>query len=268
MAVLLGILLQPFTFLYLNKVKIFWIYFLLVAVTLIVDWYLQFYISFVFSVVCPIHAYVIYKSYDAALLRRWYSRWWGIPTIYIALFIPVFCIRSFLYEPFSIPAASMSPSLNVGDNIIVKKSGYGSYGTYGLSVFNAGVSDSTMMQRGKIYAFYPPHSDIPFVKRLIALPGDTVELRGKEVQINGERLKTTLMYETDSSTVYEETIDNSSYFIKQHIGRPFMAGADLVIPENRYFFLGDNRDNSSDSRVWDTVPDDRILGEVVYVFRK
>lgn len=166
------------------------------------------------------------------------------------------------------PSRSMQPTLNVGDYIIVKKLGFGGYGTFGLSLLNTGISENTNIQRGKVYVFYPPHKDVPFVKRLIAIPGDTVELQGKQLFVNGLLLDTTLMYETEFSAVYEETLDKTSYLIQRISRRPSIVNKKIVVPANNYFFLGDNRDNSMDSRVWGTVANDRFLGEVVHVFSK
>src|SRR5690606_7829840 len=108
--------------------------------------------------------------------RRWFSRWWAIPAIYLSFLLPIFITRTFFYEPFSIPASSMSPSINTGDIIIVKKYGYGSYSAYGVKLFNSENASNIDFVRGNIHAFYPPHTDVPYVKRLIGKPGDTIEI--------------------------------------------------------------------------------------------
>jgi signal peptidase I len=232
----------------------------------VIDWYLDGYYGLLFSIVCPVHAYFVIKRHDSSIIRQWYSRWWGIPVIYLSILIPIFVVRSFLYEPFNIPAASMSPTLNPGDYIVVKKLGYGTYGTYGFSLLNTPVSDSRRMVRGKIYVFYPPHGDYPFVKRLIAIPGDTLRLDAERIVLNGKELEISFMYEVDSVRVYEEKLNGVAYEIQRMAYRQRLNVAEFVIPDGSYFFMGDNRDNSADSRSWGLVSTSRIIGEVVYVF--
>jgi len=130
-AILLGLLLQAFTFLYLNRPKLFWFYFLFSCIVSIIDWKYQTLFAAVFSLICPIHAYFVVKSFEHSNERAWYSKWWGIPTIYVAFFTAVFAFRSFLYEPFVFPAASMQPTIDQGNHIIVQKLGYRTYGTCG-----------------------------------------------------------------------------------------------------------------------------------------
>ncbi len=266
-AVILGVLLQPLTFLYINKSRLFWAYFVVVVTASAIDWYLETLYSLIFSIICPLHAYFVVKYYDLSLPRSWYSRWWGILSIYASFLIPVFLIRSFFYEPFSIPGASMSPTLNIGDNIIVKKVGYGTYGTYGVSVLNTDISEDKLLERGKVYVFYPPHTKIPFVKRLIAIPGDTVEVSNGQILLNGQELSKEFIYSNNSGKVYKESLDANSYSIQRFNYHPQYDTEKITLPEKSYFFMGDNRDKSSDSRVWGLVSSSSILGEVVYIFR-
>jgi len=266
-AVLVGVLLQPMTFLYVQKVKLFWLYFLLTSFIAIIDWYCQVYFTALFSLVCPVHAYVVAKRIEPTDSRKWYSLWWGIPLIYALIITSTFMIRSFFYEPFSIPASSMSPYLNVGDHVIVKKYGFGTYGTYGISIINGTVADDVQLVRGRVYVFYPPHKDgIPFVKRLIGLPGDRVSIGGRSISINDEILPSVLVSVDGGVSIFEESNNGVTYQIQRSklTQRPF----NIMVPDNQYFFLGDNRDNSSDSRRWGGVQKNRFLGEVVYVLNK
>lgn len=266
-AILLGIILQSFTFLYLNRPKVFWAYFILSCVVSIGDWKYGTLYAASFSLICPIHAYFVIRSFEHSNVRGWYSRWWGIPAIFSVFFTAVFLFRSFLYEPFVFPSASMQPTINQGNHIIVQKLGYGTYGTYGVNLINSEISSTNLMQRGKLYAFYPPHKHIPFVKRLIAIPGDTIAIRGNDIKINGSLLATNLLYEAGQVIVYEQQLGNITHSIQRIKMRPSRDMEEVIVPENSYFFMGDNRDNSADSRFWGYVTSDSIIGEVVYVIK-
>lgn len=265
-AILLGVFLQAFTFLYINRPKLFWMYFLLSCLISLLDWRYQTSFIVIFSLLCPIHAYFVVKKYDHSCKRAWYSRWWGIPTVYGTFFMMVFLLRSFLYEPFVFPAGSMEPTIKSGNNILVQKIGYGTYGTYGFTLVNEEISSTDLMQRGKLYAFYPPERDFPVVKRLIALPGDTLSIRGNEITVNGSVLTTEKIYDTDREKIFKQQLNGVTYFIQRDSMRPSTDVDEKVLPEKSYFFMGDNRDNSADSRHWGYITSDSIIGEVVYIF--
>ena len=123
------------------------------------------------------------------------------------------------------------------------------------------------MERGEIYVFrHPKNEDIPYVKRLIAVPGDSVAVKGSEVIVNGVSLPTSLVKETEQFKYYKQQIGKQAFYI-QHTKSQRKSDMHLqFVPPNSYFFLGDNRDNSNDSRFWGFVPSDNIIGEVVYKF--
>jgi signal peptidase I len=267
-SVVLGVFFQPCTFLYLNKLKIFWLYFLLIGIVTVLDQYLQSHWALIFIAICAMHAYVVAKNYDVNLARRWFSRWWGIPLIYVIIFAPILITRSFFYEPYSMPSSSMSPSLNEGDIILVKKFGYGSYGAYGLTTFNSGVSKNIELKRGGIYAFYPPHKHVPFVKRLIGKPGDVIEIKNHQITVNEIPLSEKIDLNNVGQGSYKEIIDGNSYYINILRAKSILGDMKLLVPQNQYFFLGDNRDNSADSRVWGTVSSNNFIGEVTYIYHK
>lgn len=266
--VLLGVFFQWFTFLYLNKLKIFWSYFILAVIAVTFDWHFHSHWSLAFSVICPVHAYVIAKDYDPSLARRWFSRWWGIPLIYVIIFAPILLVRSFFYEPYSMPSSSMSPTLNSGDIILVKKIGFSSHGAYGLKIFNSTKSKNVELKRGGVYAFYPPHQKIPFVKRLVGKPGDTIEVKNHQITVNAVPLSGNIDLNDVETGTYEEFIDGNSYRINILRNKSPLGDMKFIVPEKQYFLLGDNRDNSADSRVWGTVSDDSFIGEVTYIYRK
>ncbi|MFC6441355.1 signal peptidase I [Bowmanella sp. JS7-9] len=276
-AIIVGIIFQPFVFLYVNRPRLFWCYFCASIVVTFLDYLLHgnlvkdsifeyTYLSWLFIVICPIHAYKITKSYDSNQLRNWYTRWWAIPCIYAAYFIPIFLFRAFLFEPFNISASSMSPTLNVGDHLIVKKWGFGGYSTYGIDVVNTDLADEMLVQRGHIYVFYPPKSINPYVKRVIGLPGDLIEIREDIIYVNGNALLSKLVSESANEKIFRETFQDNSYLIQRLPSRPYNVNSTIRVPEHHYFFLGDNRDNSADSRIWGTISGKNFVGEVIYVF--
>jgi signal peptidase I len=276
-AILIGIIFQPFAFLYVNRPKLFWCYLGASGVITGIDYLLHknlavgslfeyAYLSWAFFILCPVHAYKITKFYDVSQLRNWYTRWWAIPSIYASYFIPLFLFRAFLFEPFSIPASSMSPTINIGDYVIVKKWGFGGYSTYGIDVMDSDLSDKSLVQRGKIYVFISPNSESPFIKRLIGLPGDLIEIKGDVILVNGDILSSEFVSDSGKGKIYREEYGKNSYLIQRFTGRPFSVTSTIEVSDNQYFFLGDNRDNSADSRIWGTVSGADFVGELIYVF--
>lgn len=264
-AILLGVFLHAFTFLYLNRAKLFWGYFILISLVSLVDWKFQTPIVLIFSLICPVHAYFVAKKSQPNIPRRWFSKWWGIVAIYVAFIIAIVTFRAFLYEPYIAPSSSMAPTIKPNNHIVVSKLGFGTYQTYGLTLLDNEIASSDLMVRGKIYAFYPPNIEAPYVKRLIALPGDTLTVQGQSITLNGQPLQTELLSHSDAMSLYQQVIDDQSFAIQHLNARPSKNVASFVVPENHYFFMGDNRDNSVDSRYWGAVSSDRIIGEVVYI---
>ena len=263
----IGNFLQSFTFLYMNRLKLFFIYFFLIVVVGIFDLLYQTPVSLLFSIICPAHVYNIVENYNEQEKRGWYSRWWAIPSILASFVVPIILCRSFFYEPFTIPGASMSPYLDVGDFVLVKKMGYGTYGTFGISLVDTDISESVELQRGKAYVFYPPHKRILYIKRLIGKPGDSVVMSNGVLLINGNPVERKLLLEGTQFSLHEETLEGVSYKIKTAGQRFLMGNIDIVVPQGQYFFLGDNRDQSADSRMWGAVPSSNLVGEVVYVLK-
>ncbi len=265
-AALLAVFTQAFAFLYVGKVRLFWIYFAIGILANIIDKFNGSYVVLTLVLVCPIHAYILAKNYVASSERKWYTRWWCIPVTFSTVFVSFFLTRSFLYEPFHIPSMSMHPSLKVGDNILVKKLGFGNYGTYGFTFWNPGLSNNTEIKRGAIYVFYPPNKTTPFVMRVIGMPGDIIEIKSGFVYINGAQLPIKAIADDNGGTRYEERSQGSLY---QILRKPELAINDLpktTILINTYFLLGDNRDNSFDSRFWGTVDSKHFVGEVLYIW--
>lgn len=176
----------------------------------------------------------------------------------------VFIVRSFLYEPFQIPSGSMEKTLLVGDFILVNKYTYG----IRLPVFRNKVFDVNDPQRGDVMVFFPPHKDQYYIKRVIGLPGDLVEYSNKVLTINGKvQMQTPI--EGDKRSLYKlkvEQLGDVQHQIQQNIAAFDRKDVSIRVPEGHYFMMGDNRDNSADSRVWGTVPEQRIVGKAVAIW--
>ncbi|MDG2410802.1 MAG: signal peptidase I [Halioglobus sp.] len=191
-----------------------------------------------------------------------------LPVEYARSFFPVlfivFILRSFLVEPFQIPSSSMVPTLEVGDYILVNKFTYG----IRLPVIRTKVLSLNEPERGDVMVFFPPHmNDTYFIKRVIGLPGDTVTYKDKQLYVNGELLPRELL--SDKSTprlqVGLEKLGESDHLMQVDMYR---NGADFseIVKPGHYFMMGDNRDNSSDSRVWGQVPESDIVGKAFAIW--
>jgi signal peptidase I len=180
------------------------------------------------------------------------------------LFI-VFVLRSFLVEPFQIPSSSMEPTLLVGDYILVNKFTYG----IRLPVIRTKVVDINEPERGDVVVFFPPHmNDTYFIKRVIGVPGDTVSYRNKRLYVNGEQLARTPADDPGLEPRYrleQELIGDESHLMQVDKLRPADDFTTVVKP-GHYFMMGDNRDNSSDSRVWGQVPEKDIVGKAFAIW--
>ena len=173
-------------------------------------------------------------------------------------FVPVFLIfvlRTFVYEPYQIPSGSMIPGLKVGDFILVNKH------SYGLKVNRVGgtFALSADPEYGDVVVFIPPHVNVPYIKRLIGKPGDTIGNLKKKIYVNGEAIQQELISTTPEETFLKETFDNSDRTIRI-VGGSSSYPEEFIVPANHYFVMGDNRDNSSDSRFWGFVPRENFMG--------
>lgn len=187
----------------------------------------------------------------------------------------VFVLRSFLIEPFKIPSESMVPTLEVGDFIAVNKYAYG----IRLPVFRVKLLDLGQPQRGDVVVFFPPHEERYFIKRLVGLPGDRVQVKDNVLYVNGQVMAEepvgrdeTPRHGTACMTDYQ--IVNERIDEKTHLMRKCPTGGrgwnDQIwtVPEGHYFMMGDNRDNSLDSRAWADpfVPDKNIVGKAFAIW--
>jgi signal peptidase I len=180
----------------------------------------------------------------------------------------VLLLRSFLVEPFRIPSGSMMPTLLIGDFILVNKFTYG----IRLPVINTKIVEMGEPQRGDIVVFrFPKDPTVDYIKRVIGVPGDRVEYRNKQLYINGEPMKQTPLgvYEGDGQAdefLLSEELGTVSHDILVRKEDPFARGGEFVVPEGQYFVMGDNRDNSNDSRFWGTVPEGNLVGRAFFIW--
>jgi signal peptidase I len=198
-------------------------------------------------------------------------------------FFPVLAIvlvlRSFLVEPFQIPSGSMKPTLEVGDFILVNKFAYG----IRLPVLDTKVIEVGDPQRGDVMVFrYPSEPNINYIKRVVGLAGDRVAYSAdKRLFINGEPVAEQLIGEEPgslgSAALYKEQLGEAEHLIRKEMKRYRVEpGREWVVPQGHYFMMGDNRDNSNDSRYWNDpaipkplwgmVPDQNIVGKAFAVW--
>ncbi|MEY2952400.1 MAG: hypothetical protein RLZZ401_487 [Pseudomonadota bacterium] len=223
------------------------------------------------------------EAKERLLMQPWWLDWTAglFPVIVV-----VFILRSFLFEPFKIPSGSMYPTLWVGDLILVNKFHYG----LRLPVINTKITEGATPQRGDVMVFrYPPKPSLDYIKRVVGLPGDEVAYLDKKLTINGQPLSKNALpdfFEEDALRYFkqfQEKNGDKTHNILNDDERPaFVPGTDefafkqncvytiegvtCKVPQGMYFMMGDNRDNSLDSRYWGFVPDRNIVGKAFLVW--
>lgn len=223
------------------------------------------------------------QAREALLMQPWWLDWTAglFPVILV-----VFLLRSFLFEPFKIPSGSMVPTLLIGDLILVNKYHYG----VRLPVINKKIIDLNDPQRGDVMVFrYPANPSIDYIKRVVGVPGDEVAYLNQRLHLNGKPIETQALpefYDDDSTRYfkqYSEKLGAVEHNILVDVQRPSYIrptdpfpfkencrysaeGVTCKVPEGHYFMMGDNRDNSEDSRFWGFVPDQNIVGKAFFVW--
>ena len=196
-------------------------------------------------------------------------------TEYAKSFFPVLLfvlmLRSFLFEPYQVPTGSMIPTIKVGDFILVNKFAYG----LRLPVLGTKILDVAEPQRGEIMVFIPPHVDQYYIKRVIGLPGDTIRYENQRLSVNGELIPEEFVenIKVDTSIGPLDGVLNAATYngvthSTQHIPsvNSSRGRTSWIVPTKHYFMIGDNRENSADSRVWGPVSEDNIVGKAIAVW--
>lgn len=205
---------------------------------------------------------------------------------FFPVILAVFVLRSFLVEPFKIPSGSMIPTLLVGDFILVNKFTYG----IRLPVINKKIVEFKSPQRGDVVVFrYPPDPSLDYIKRVVGLPGDQVIYRNKKLIINGQEVEqkkaedyldparlyyTPRFSEALGKVQHSILVDpEAPGFVQPIVRFPHSdnchynsEGVSCRVPDGHYFVMGDNRDNSQDSRFWGFVPDQNLVGKAFFIW--
>lgn len=228
------------------------------------------YLPLMYVLLMPIravHAYLLAKGTGSTSKRPWYSKWWGLILVSLLILACLVQIRIFFYETFRVPSGAMNPTLKSGDTVLVEKWPYGNYGTSGITVFRKKLVDIAEPERGDVMVFeFPKNRKIFYIKRVIGLPGDLVKYQGKKLTVNDEEIMQVQVSSTNEKVVLEETLGDKSYRIVHSKAFSVSKEFELQIPDDQYFVLGDNRENSSDSRVWGMVPKDHLVGKVIFIW--
>ncbi|OOY34944.1 signal peptidase I [Solemya velum gill symbiont] len=197
----------------------------------------------------------------------------------LPVFLIVLILRSFVFEPFRIPSGSMMPTLLVGDFILVNKYAYG----LRLPVSHSKIMDTGSPQRGDVVVFrFPMNDSIDYIKRVVAVPGDTVAYRDKILYINGQpqQVEGLEIYngvgggKRETGVLHaSEKLDGVEHSVLINRRRPdfgpgcqVLADGPVRIPEGHYFAMGDNRGNSNDSRCWGLVPEKNLVGRASMIW--
>ena len=218
--------------------------------------------------------------------------WIDFPAGFFPVLLGVFLLRSFLFEPFRIPSGSMIPTLRIGDLILVNKFAYG----IRLPIVDREVIAVGKPQRGDVVVFrYPVDPTENYVKRVVGLPGDTITYRDKRLTVNGQAVRTAAApdFVDDNASApspqFTETLlradgtKRHSILVDERRADPFgpivrfpsidrcaysegNTAVTCTVPQGQYFMMGDNRDNSSDSRFWGFVPDENLVGKAIVIW--
>lgn len=189
------------------------------------------------------------KNAGRDIQLQWYNRWYLYALYYAVVLIAVNNAK-FGMEAFRMPAASMLPTIMRGDRFIVDNR----------------LTARTEFDRGDIIVFlYPVDKAKMFVMRLVGLPGDRVRTAGTELYINGEKMQHSIIKVEDDVTIMSEELNHHRYTVQYMPYRSF-PDQEYVVPEGQLFVMGDNRDNSADSRDWGFLPMDDVLGKTAYIY--
>lgn len=219
------------------------------------------------GLICLIDRFYLHRYRDADNLPALLS--WS-KSLFPVFFI-VLVLRSFIFEPFRIPSPSMLPTLQTGDLIIVNKFAYG----LKAPVWHTPITQNRPAERGDVVVLhYPVNPDLYYIKRIVGIPGDRISYVDKVLTINGEEMsqrfiQKRLQAEGSASKLVSEHMESLSGLQHDILLMPWQADLDfydLEVPKGQYFVMGDNRDNSQDSRFWGFVPEEALVGKAFIIF--
>jgi signal peptidase I len=213
-----------------------------------------------------------YEALNQQLVSVEYSK------SFFPILLLVLVLRSFLFEPFTIPSSSMVPTLEISDYILVNKFTYG----IRLPVIRTKVLDNNDPKRGDVMVFFPPHDKRYFIKRVMGLPGDKIRYADNQVYVNGKAVENHFIatqsgknlrdedrckFFNQKYQIFDEVIEDKTHKMRKcTIPIAFPGDKTWTVPEGHYFMMGDNRDNSSDSRDWGFVPEKNIVGKAFAIW--
>ena len=286
-SVILGVFMQPFAFLYVNRGRLFFAYLSLFALVALLGPkltpFLPSYIdlAFLLLILMFIHTLWLAKNYDSNQPRSWYANWWISLLGFILFLVLILFTRINAFELFAAPSSSMSPTLTPNSVVVVNKLGYENHRLAGIQLKKEFPSKRPL--RGSLIVFqFPEQLSINYISRVVGLPGDTIALKGKQVFIqpacdtlDAQCAPMRALPQIEQGAIseppyqgYSESIEEHTYniWLNKHASprteRYYQGKSKWKVPDHHYFVLGDNRDNSLDSRYWGFVPVDNIIGEV------
>jgi signal peptidase I len=189
------------------------------------------------------------ESFKKSTIREYFE------SIVIAVILALF-VRTFVFQAFKIPTGSMENNLLIGDHLLVNKFMFAPAG----SAFERALLPIGTIRRGDVLVFkYPVEPDRDFIKRVIGLPGETLELKEKKIFINGTPLDEPYVHFLEGPRRNAELAEVTSSDVRENYGP-------VTVPPNQYFMMGDNRDNSADSRYWGFMPRDYVKGKALLIY--